>query len=95
MPFGLSGAPSTFQRLMQHELRPFLHKFVVVYLDDICIYSRTEEEHRQHVRMVLEQLAKFKLKGKLSKIKFMKRELLFLGHCLVLVSPWILLRLQP
>jgi hypothetical protein len=61
MGFGLCNAPATFTRLMTHVLDPFIHKFVIVYLDDICIYSKTPEEHLDHIRQVLTALRNNKL----------------------------------
>jgi hypothetical protein len=62
MPFGLCNAPATFQRIMNDILRDFLHKFVTVYLDDVCIYSRTPEEHLEHMRLVLQRFKEEGLK---------------------------------
>jgi len=61
MPFGLTNAPATFQALMNDVIRPYLDKFVVVYLDDILVYSRTTEEHVAHLRQVLSALRDNKL----------------------------------
>ena len=59
--FGLCNAPATFKRLMTHVLDPFIHQFAIVYLDDICIYSKSPEEHLDHIRQVLMALRKNKL----------------------------------
>jgi hypothetical protein len=64
MPFGLCNAPTTFMRLMNDVLRPYLDSFVIVYLDDILVYSATWEEHMSHLMQVLETLKKHQLVGK-------------------------------
>eukprot|EP00961_Rhodomonas_salina_P090950 1223993-Rhodomonas_salina.2 len=79
MPFGLQGAPSVFQRMMNHYLRDFLGDFVLCYLDDILIYSNTKEEHLEHIKKVLEVLRKRKLLAKGTKCDFFRQEVLFLG----------------
>jgi transposase InsO family protein len=80
LPFGLTNAPASFMRLMNDTLGPHLDKFVVVYLDDILIFSKTEKDHLEHVAIVLTALAAKKLKIKISKCSFAQPSTTFLGY---------------
>ncbi|GBG59571.1 hypothetical protein CBR_g49831 [Chara braunii] len=80
MPFGLTNAPTTFQAAMTNEFRAMLDRFVLVYLDDILVYSRTLEEHLDHLRRVLETLRRAKFKANCDKCEFIRQELEYLGH---------------
>src|ERR1041385_8959794 len=80
MSFGLTNAPATFSRLMNYIFMEYLGKFGVVYLDDILIYSKNEEEHAEHLRLILEKLREHKLYAKYSKCEFWLPEVTYLGH---------------
>nr|GFA00562.1 putative reverse transcriptase domain-containing protein [Tanacetum cinerariifolium] len=80
MPFGLTNAPAVFMDLMNRVCKPYLDKFVIVFIDDILIYSRIKEEHANHLRIILELLRKEKLYAKFSKCDFWIRTVQFLGH---------------
>ncbi|KAJ9530991.1 hypothetical protein QJQ45_001002 [Haematococcus lacustris] len=80
LPFGLCNAPATFQRLMNDIFRQELDDHVIVYLDDILIFSRTHEEHARHLDRVLSLLRQHKLYAKLSKCEFGRSQTQFLGH---------------
>jgi hypothetical protein len=78
--FGLTNAPAAFQGVMNKIFAPYLNKFMTVYLDDICIFSKTYEEHLHHLKLVLDILQEHKLHLSLHKCEFLKDELLYLGH---------------
>ncbi|KAI3730126.1 hypothetical protein L6452_18802 [Arctium lappa] len=80
MPFGLTNAPAVFMDLMNRVCRPFLDKSIIVFIDDILIYSKDEFDHARHLRDVLEVLRKEKLYAKFSKCEFWLKEVQFLGH---------------
>ena len=70
MPFGLTNAPTAFMYLMNRVFQPYLDQFVVVFIDDILIYSQSEEKHEDHLRVVLQLLRNNQLYDKFSKCKF-------------------------
>src|SRR3954464_10032549 len=80
MSFGLTNAPATFSRLMNSIFMEYLDKFVVIYLDDILIYSKNEEGHAEHLRLVLMKLREHRLYAKFSKCEFWLPEVIYLGH---------------
>src|SRR4051812_18327018 len=80
MPFGLTNAPATFQALVQDILRPLLDKCVIVYIDDILVYSKNDADHQEHLRQVLALLRKHQLYGKTTKCEFFKTTVEYLGH---------------
>jgi hypothetical protein len=80
MSFGLTNAPTYFMYLMNSVFMDYLDKFVVVFIDDILIYSQNEQEHEEHLRKVLQRLRDCQLYAKLSKCEFWISEVLFLGH---------------
>ncbi|GJV38502.1 putative reverse transcriptase domain-containing protein [Tanacetum coccineum] len=80
MPFGLTNAPAVFMDLMNRVYKLYLNKFVIVFIDDILIYSKDEKEHEEHLRQILELLKKEELYAKFSKCKFWIPKVQFLGH---------------
>jgi len=80
MPFGVTNAPGVFMEYMNRIFHPYLDQFVVVFIDDILVYSKSEEEHAEHLRIVLQVLKEKQLFAKLSKCEFWLWEVSFLGH---------------
>ena len=91
MPFGLTNTLAAFMDLMRRVFQPYLDHFVVFFVDDILIYSQTEEEHEDHLRIVLKTLKDHQLYAKFRKCEFWLTKVKFLGHIVsasgVLVDP--------
>ena len=80
MPFGLTNAPAAFIDLMNRVFSPYLDKFVIVFIDDILVYSGSPEEHAEHLRTVLQILRERQLYAKFSECQFWLDKVAFLGH---------------
>jgi hypothetical protein len=80
MSFGLTNAPTYFMYLMNKVFMEYLDKFVVVFIDDILVYSRSEEEHEEHLHLALQKLREHRLYAQLSKCEFWMKQIAFLGH---------------
>ena len=83
LPFGPTNAPTYFMDLMNRVFHTYLDKFVVVFIDDILVYSKTKEDHMKHLRTVLKTLANHKLYAKLKKCDFWMEKVQFLGHVIL------------
>ena len=86
MPFGLTNAPEAFMDLMHRVFQPYSDQFVVVFVDDILIHSRSEEEHEDHLRVILQVLRDHQLYVKFNKCEFWLAEVKFLGHVVLASS---------
>ena len=80
MPFGLTNAPATFMDLMNRVFQPYLDRFVIVFIDDILVYSGSSEEHSENLMIVLQTLRERQFYAKLSKCQFWLDRVAFLGH---------------
>ena len=80
MPFGLTNAPSAFMDLMNRVFKPYLDRFVIVFIDDILVYSKSKAEHTRHLTLVLKKLREHQLYAKFSKCQFWLEQVAFLGH---------------
>ena len=84
MPFGLTNAPATFMDLMNRIFQPYLDQFVIVFIEDILIYSGSKEDHEEHLRVVLQILREHQLYAKFCKCQFWLDSVAFLGHVILM-----------
>ena len=87
MLFGLTNAPTAFMDLMNWVFKEYLDQFVIVFIDDILIYSGSKEEHEGHLRMVLKKLKEVKLFAKFKKCEFWPEKVPFFGHIISITPP--------
>jgi hypothetical protein len=80
VPFGLTNAPATFMCLMDNAINKLLDRFVLVFIDDILIYSKSREEHEEHIKLVLQVLRQYQLYAKFGKCDFFQKQVHYLGH---------------
>ena len=80
MPFRLTNAPTVFMCLMNNVIHKYMDKFVVMFINDILIYLKSEEEHKEHLKIVLQELRDHQLFAKFSKCNFFKDKIQYLGH---------------
>ena len=80
MPFGLTNTPVAFMDLMHRIFKPYLGQFMVVFIDDILVYSKNLEDHEKHLKIVLQSLREYQLYAKFSKCEFWLKEVTFLSH---------------
>ena len=80
MPFGLTNTPAVFMDLMNRVCRPMVDRSVIMFIEDILVYSRSREQHEEHLREILEVLRSERLYAKFSKCDFLLREVQFMGH---------------
>ena len=89
MPFGLTNAPTAFMDLMNRVFHLYLNQFVIVFTDDILVYSKNVDEHAKHLRIILQTLRDKELSAKFSKCEFWLNEVVFLGHVILGVSIFV------
>lgn len=95
MPFGLTNVPASFQALMNHVFKPFLRKFVIIFFDDLLVYSQSPADHFHHLKLIFQTIRDNKLFLNKSKCGFALPRVEYIGHFHMKVFQLILKRLQP